>query len=122
MVADDSGLYFTGGNVIFDDVRYSQQSGANVFVAKLGLPSLDLPINEVSSIGVYPNPSVGNVNLNFGIATNSKIEIVNLLGQTVSRYECNGAHFNFDIDSGSGVYFIKITAEKETYTKKIIVE
>jgi hypothetical protein len=77
----------------------------------------------------YPNPfsQVSVVNVNLQKATVVKLEVVNLMGQTVYKTEHNGsAGLNkLQIDAGEipdGVYFYTVKAGDAAVTKKMIVE
>jgi Secretion system C-terminal sorting domain len=77
--------------------------------------------NEVS---IFPNPSNGIFNLK-GVnndLTNSKIEIFNSIGTQIYKSELKQDSNEIDISNQSkGIYFIKISNEGKTQTKKIIL-
>lgn len=79
--------------------------------------------NTVEGINIYPNPSNnGYVNIT-NLSNESTIELVNMLGQTVSKSKVNGGNHSFDYSHlPKGTYFVKISAnnEKTKLTKLIL--
>lgn len=123
IIADETGLYFTCGNVVFDGIRYNQQSGANVFTAKLNLPELKTSIFDQAPVIVTPNPSEGEIHLTFGADTvEAKIQVVDVLGQTIAAYQCFDRSYSFNLNAPSGVYLIRIVTAKGTFTQKMILK
>lgn len=87
----------------------------------------DVQILE-NGISLFPNPSTGIVSmtLNLEKSKNLTIEIVNILGQTISKYVIKDAALsqkaNFDLSSyTNGIYLFKISSENATITKKVII-
>lgn len=84
-----------------------------------------LSINEfdlASSVNLYPNPVKDNLNVELKTSIDASYEIVNMLGQTISKGKLNASTIN-SIDFSqreSGVYFIKINNENQQIAKKII--
>lgn len=69
---------------------------------------------------MYPNPTNGNLNLNFGsVQEDVSVSIMNVLGQVVST-----AHFSqitekqIQIEDQSGVYFLEIVSKN--HSKKVV--
>jgi len=83
-------------------------------------------INENSfgaDMTLYPNPTTGNVNLNFGQTLNGgTIIICNIMGKQVYRLEnLNRQLLNIDInDFNKGVYFVKIQKGNQQKRLKLI--
>lgn len=81
----------------------------------------------MESISFYPNPSNGQINLRFSLATEGdvKIMIFDQRGNMIfneSRMNFNGYYAN-DIDisnQADGAYFLQIVQNTQTYSKKII--
>jgi hypothetical protein len=81
---------------------------------------------------LYPNPTKGQfvveLRLASNINTNAKIELVNIIGQTVSTENAtvsNGVlQKNISISStlSSGMYMVKVVANNKTYLAKLIYE
>lgn len=93
-------------------------------------PSVGIEENEASvSIGnVYPNPTSGESKFNYSLANASDvtIEIVDITGKTVytvnNGTQTAGSHeLSFNAASFSnGVYYVKISTDEATATKKFI--
>ncbi|MDP5171610.1 MAG: T9SS type A sorting domain-containing protein [Bacteroidia bacterium] len=84
---------------------------------------------QVGEMGLYPNPTTGRVMLNFQSAEEGEmnIEVRDLQGRSVyqqSEADFRGAYTN-DIDLSSesaGVYFLTVTINGKSVTKKIVME
>jgi hypothetical protein len=72
-------------------------------------------------INIFPNPSAGNVTLDFGKATIKEIQLSDILGNVILQRDVN-AQSNFKIDElKSGIYILKITdADNRCVKRKII--
>jgi hypothetical protein len=87
---------------------------------------------KTSTIKLYPNPTRGQfvVELHFtgNINTNAKIELVNMIGQTVSAENAtvsNGVlqkNVTISFSVSSGMYMVKVVANNKTYLSKLIYE
>jgi hypothetical protein len=84
------------------------------------------PVTQVQqTLGVYPNPSRGQVQVNLGIANaKSQIYIINSKGTIVERKAAGTAKsFSFDLKKyGAGVYMVKIVTGNSEQTTKVIVQ
>ena len=95
------------------------------FFRKYSLNNLTTNTNEIApsnenSIKICPNPNNGNFNLQLS-GTCAQVNIINSLGQIIKSINAeNITNLNFDI-ANPGIYFLQITTNKETVTKKIIV-
>ncbi|AXG71545.1 hypothetical protein KORDIASMS9_03802 [Kordia sp. SMS9] len=77
-----------------------------------------------NGIELFPNPTYGNVTIkNTGIALQNAT-ITDLNGRTVASYPLNGINTNTDLSLNlkSGVYFVKITSEFASTTKKLVIK
>lgn len=117
--------------------------GTNPFFSTLGITNQDFSasveiwrffsqyrLNELVGIedcksqkrfNVFPNPSNGEVNIQFENAVNRTIQVQNSLGQTVQKFNSNSKSFNLNLDV-SGVYVLTVISEKGTFSEKLIVE
>jgi hypothetical protein len=94
--------------------------------------SKELSEAKTSAIKLYPNPTSGQfvieLHLAKNINTNAKIELVNMMGQSVSVENAsinNGTLYkNMSISSSlaSGIYIARIIVSNKTYTAKLIYQ
>jgi hypothetical protein len=84
---------------------------------------------EMHLLRVFPNPFSGNLNLVYELSekTNIKIEMMNVLGETVktifdNEMQSAGKH-NYSLDASKlpqGIYFVKLISEKNVITVKTV--
>jgi choice-of-anchor B domain-containing protein len=74
-------------------------------------------------LNVYPNPSSSKVSINYNSANASKIELRNLLGQTlIEKHFSGNVNEIIDVQSlQSGTYILSVSEMNKTINKKIIV-
>lgn len=98
------------------------QGGVDYWVVKLGYnTTTEIENNfESSNVVIYPNPTNGKFTLQVP-PTTKYIQISNTLGQIIEkRIVTNESEISFSINK-SGIYFIQITTDKETITKKLVI-
>ena len=111
------------GNIVSLDSIYSFTVTGNrsliaTFYSTVGINSNSL--NE--AIGIYPNPTKDNLTIETNINKEPKLEIVNLLGQTVyTSYINKKATINTSAFA-NGVYILKLYTDKETVVRKFVKE
>ncbi len=123
---------------------YTGLEGNNIYRLTEGglkeiLFTVDVPVytNDMIDgdhpISIYPNPSTDNINIDFELSSDARVqlEIFSLLCEQVKEF-MNGLHgagsyhFNWDMNGKSGnkvsngIYFYKLTIENQIYTGKII--
>ncbi len=75
--------------------------------------------SQVLNVSIYPNPTDGNIYIQ-GIS-NGTIEIFDITGTLTYTTLITGEGIEIDLSSlHNGLYFIKITTESNTITKKVI--
>ncbi len=86
-------------------------------------------LNSAYELSLAPNPTTGNVDLNFTtpVAADVKIEINNVLGQTVAtefiKNTSGSIHQTFDLSNQhAGVYFVTISYGSNRIVQKLIKE
>lgn len=89
--------------------------------------SVDNVKSAEEAVSVYPNPSNGlvNVELQGALAQNASIEVYNAMGQLVLVKNYSEASGKFEIDlsgNASGVYTIKLIADGQTVTKRVVLQ
>ncbi|MBF6607245.1 MAG: endonuclease [Flavobacterium sp.] len=72
------------------------------------------------SLILFPNPARDYFAIG-GLPDSAQVEIVNVSGMSVSRFETTAETTN-SIDLPSGMYFVRITSEEATAVKKLIVK
>jgi len=92
----------------------------------IGEPIVEGVDAEKSSSGFifYPNPVSDKLNISVksDLEPNSKLKIVNVVGQKVAEFDINQLNQMIDISQlKSGVYWISIETEKEVFTQKMAV-
>ena len=114
-------------NVIFRIVFHSDQS-----VNQQGVVIDDFVIEgtlanqqfEMSNIAIYPNPSKGIFNVSMGTIIPKTVDVYDLTGKIVyskSEFQNNPSQFLLDLSSiSSGIYFVKISSDNQSITKRII--
>ena len=79
---------------------------------------------ELNKVGIYPNPSKDIFNVALGNITPKMIEIFDVSGKTIySEKDLKIVNNEFPIDlttASNGIYFVKITTDDQTVTKRII--
>ena len=103
----------TASNIYFDNLRVKAVASNNILSVK------DISNNLVSSLSVFPNPTVDKLNLETTLDVNS-IEVFNYLGQSVLKK--NYTKSAIDVSSlEKGVYFMSIkTTSGEIFSEKFI--
>ncbi len=88
---------------------------------------VDVEFTDVQKlIDVYPNPSIGSINIQLNNPDNLKgsLRVVDQLGRTI--WENNAAEnissgrFELDVEK-SGLYFVSIQIGKEAHTERVVV-
>ena len=79
--------------------------------------------NVISNISIYPNPTKGELTIETNLNTAQRFEIVNLIGQTVYTNIINKNKTTVNTSAfANGVYFIKLSSNKETVVRKFVKE
>ena len=80
-----------------------------------------IEIHELNSYQVYPNPASTTLNLK-DIDSGSKIEIINLAGQVMSKFTIQGTSSTIELKNyNSGIHLVKISLlDKQSFAKVII--
>lgn len=116
----------------FSVLDSADNNAVALFHARLGVSEEDCGVDVVSSVldnsfAIYPNPAVNNINVIASFSANiAKVDIVNIVGRTVSTYDWNtgSGKMSFDIsDLPQGVYFARLIDEagKVVYAEKVSV-
>jgi hypothetical protein len=116
----------TGCTNMFCDSSYfvhrPLQSNSMVYVNvysqwTVGIKEMDSP----KEIFIYPNPTQGQFTIRTQFAF-KKIEIYNMLGETIFSEQSNQTNSIVNTKLQSGIYFVKINDGKNNIVRKIVVE
>lgn len=78
-------------------------------------------LSQNQNIFIYPNPSSGIFNVDFGNIENKEIRIVNLTGQVVQSFSTDEQTTTIDItEHAKGIYFVHCTIGNTTHSFKIV--
>lgn len=99
---------------------YSSDTCSNLGSKNLEASAKTQIITESSDVKIYPNPSDGNFFINNSNKEYS-VEIYNIIGQKVyERKNTNSTTLSLS-QLNKGVYFVKITDDSKSTTKRIII-
>ncbi|RTY97350.1 T9SS type A sorting domain-containing protein [Flavobacterium sp. RSP49] len=105
-----SGNSTASNRVRFDDLSWT--CAASLRVNEL----------ETKSFEIYPNPSNGNIKINFNNSNEKySVQVFSVLGQKVFEKEYTNSSSAAVNNLQKGVYLIKITNDSKSVTKKLIV-
>lgn len=106
-------------NIYFD---FNDPIATNIVTTTVQAPAgtADFVAN---SFKLYPNPANGMVTLKLAEADKADVTITDVLGKTVLSAKMSSQEQNINITAlNSGMYFVKVTAEGQSTTKKLIVK
>ena len=87
--------------------------------------SVDEITNSID-FNIYPNPSNGNVNITFTNNNINKVEIFNVLGESVYTQNIEKSEQSLFISenilNSKGVYFVKVSNESSSTTERLIIQ
>jgi endonuclease I/chitodextrinase len=118
-----SGINVTG-NVVISFTGHSSTTNRVKFDDVSWTCASSLGINQVDSAfyTIYPNPSHGQVYINF-LKANEKhsVQIFSMLGQKVLEKDYHNSTSATITNLQKGIYFLKITNDSQTVTEKLII-
>ena len=88
----------------------------------LALTSKD---KDETAFAIYPNPSKGIFNIRVMNAPDKKfeVEVMDVVGNVVKQFAFSSTQTSFDLSKfAKGVYTVKISSDKKTEFKKLIVQ
>ncbi|MDO9001557.1 MAG: SBBP repeat-containing protein [Bacteroidota bacterium] len=100
---------------------------SDIFIHKMSQPSVGIKENDLKKIiSIYPNPSTKIINVELEILNekDTKIQILNLLGQVLIEETPTSQNFSFNIQNfPNGLYFLKMISDGNIIeTRKIVKE
>jgi endonuclease I/chitodextrinase len=118
-----SGINVTG-NVVISFTGHSSTTNRVKFDDVSWTCASSLGINQVDNAfyTIYPNPSHGQVYINF-LKANEKhsVQIFSMLGQKVLEKDYHNSTSATITNLQKGIYFLKITNDSQTVTEKLII-
>lgn len=89
-----------------------------------GIFGLSVATELVDGLKVYPNPTTGLVKIELpNIKKDIQLSVYDMTGKLIQELsDKNTAYLQFTIDAPKAVYFIRIFADNETYSRIIVVE
>ena len=109
----------TGTYVVIVTDSLGCSDSISVFVDNV---SSVLENNGKGTINLFPNPSDGLFNVNLSNYSNTTIEVMDIIGNTIAVVQNPGKSNRIDISGESaGVYLVKITSREKLITRRIVV-
>ena len=79
-------------------------------------------LGNLANIMVYPNPSIGTINIALTDKVSSTVSVYNMLGEEIFNSTKNTQLFTVDMNNQpNGAYFVKIKSGDNITTKKVIL-
>ena len=87
-----------------------------------GIKEPNMLLSKVE-INIYPNPTKDKLTIETNFNTEQRLEIINLIGQTVYTNIINKKKATINTSTfANGVYILKLSSDKETVVKKFVKE
>jgi hypothetical protein len=112
-------------------VLFTESGGCKSMSDPIELTNLSITLHSnMQEIAVFPNPSNGIINIavkGFNLV-DENVLILNMLGKTVKtipsdKFRNQKSEYIFDgRDLGAGIYFLKVTSEGKSITKKFVIQ
>ncbi|QYS87416.1 T9SS type A sorting domain-containing protein [Flavobacterium oreochromis] len=77
--------------------------------------------SEIEGLSIYPNPANSVLNITSNNFKEKQVELYDTLGKKTSSFTTTNETINISSLS-KGIYFVKITQDNKTTTRKIIIE
>jgi hypothetical protein len=111
----DGGYFLSGGtdSPISYDIINPFRGSSDYWLVKLSPENLSTNNFANAAINIYPNPTTGIININFGqVLDQATLTLTNVLGQVVSSKTVgNLVNTIFEINEPNGIYFLEIVSQ-----------
>ena len=123
-------VYFATSNWVGSDTLYIQAMDMNdstIFDIDTAIYTVLPPsgINEIVSndIQIYPVPNNGNFSVNISqLKGDLQLQIIDASGRIIDTRKSNNRNsIEYQLSLDSGIYFVKVTSGKSSFTKPIII-
>lgn len=112
------------GSPPYDLVCYEKQGEQLILNPNINCQVYNSVMNaglENTEVKIYPNPTSGQLQIEYALSFEKSIEVLNMNGQLIFAKESNQEISTLDMTSyPKGAYFLRITSEKGVITKKVI--
>ena len=79
-------------------------------------------LGNIGQLSIYPNPSIGTLNIALVEKENSTVSVYNMLGEVIFNSTKNTQLFTVDMNNQpNGVYFVKVKTGNDVITKKVVL-
>ncbi len=80
--------------------------------------------NPIASLRIYPNPTKGDIHINFPSAGFTKVELVETTGRTVLSHSIDEVQTSTDLRTSlrPGLYLIRLSHKTKIYSAKVVIE
>ncbi|MGQ0828515.1 MAG: M43 family zinc metalloprotease [Bacteroidota bacterium] len=124
---------YTGQTNFYIMFRFTSNAGSNIYLDDInisGTVGVGDEFSDALSFNIYPNPAEDNSVVGFNLLDKQNVEVsvYDVLGQHVSTIvegNLNAGEHEYKITDKaslrSGIYFVKLTAGGQGFTKKLIV-
>ncbi|MBL7888765.1 MAG: PKD domain-containing protein [Bacteroidia bacterium] len=126
---------YTSQTNLYYMFRFTSDGGNNIYIDDINLAGTQVGIeDEIANnlnFNVFPNPSTENTTISFDLIDklNVDLRVLDVVGREVSVIysgNLNNGEYKYNVNEhaklAAGVYFVKLTVDNRTFTKKLIVE
>ena len=96
-------------------------SNGEALAIRLRNASVGIEEQSLKGVGIYPNPSNGILNITFTEQGNYTVEVLNILGETVSTINMNGASVLDLRNLAKGVYNIRVSNNDASTVQRVVL-
>jgi len=112
----------SAGDVVIRATANDASSTIGTITVTISNQSVGIFSTDINEVSFYPNPTSNVLNINFNNYKIEDVQLINNQGQVIVKLKTNGAN-NTELDMkdlNTGVYYLKLTSNDNSITKKII--